>query len=560
MILQGYDHALMNLIPPDAGLVVEIGCGEGRLGADYKRRNPGGTYAGLETDDQLAALAATRLDRVITSEDYRRILEAPGRDQIHCLVIHLNHSMFAKLDAFQVIQDLSGGLSEQGVVLLGFANPRYWQSIKAMIPDTALPEADVLHLMDERQQVTRQTVEEIVQRAGLKLFNRIPVDESGPDYRQFLQTLKDELRLSGSELKAVNRANGPAYCILRAVKKIPAKRMLIQSMTLPPIAACNDIRIHQPELFLATIPGVMTRTAVNTVEISQPPPGERRVLIWQRPIMTRPDSLEKLRLFIRAGYLVKFDDDPRRWPTIVENDYLSFRGVHGVQTTTGVLADLLRQFNPNVEIFPNQIMELPEQKDRSEEGIVRIFFGALNREGDWQPLMPALNRVLKKNNGKLHINVVHDRAFYDQLETSTKSFQPVCDYGRYLRLLQASDISLLPLEPTEFNRYKSDLKFIENAAHRVVTLASPVVYGESIREDITGMLFHNVQEFEDKLDRLVTDKVLRRRISDEALQWVINHRMLNSHYRRRYEWYRKMLKKLPELNLELKQRMPGLFN
>ena len=94
------------------------------------------------------------------------------------------------------------------------------------------------------------------------------------------------------------------------------------------------------------------------------------------------------------------------------------------------------------------------------------------------------------------VQVVYDRAFFDALATPHKSFEPLCSYDRYHELLDAADIALLPLEPTRFNQHKSDLKFIECAAHGVAVLASPTVYDRTINDGETGLIYHSIAEFD----------------------------------------------------------------
>lgn len=86
------------------------------------------------------------------------------------------------------------------------------------------------------------------------------------------------------------------------------------------------------------------------------------------------------------------------------------------------------------------------------------------------------------------VQVIYDRALFDGLDTPHKSFEPICSYDRYKSLLHAADIALLPLEPTRFNRHKSDLKFIECASQGAVALASPTVYERTIRHGETGII------------------------------------------------------------------------
>ena len=77
---------------------------------------------------------------------------------------------------------------------------------------------------------------------------------------------------------------------------------------------------------------------------------------------------------------------------------------------------------------------------------------------------------------------------------------------------------------------------------------------------MTGVLFHDEDEFESKLSELITDRETRSRISGQALDWVTDHRMLNRHYHKRFEWYCQLLDRLPELNQDLQKRVPELFN
>ena len=57
---------LLDRIPLDARVVLDVGCGSGALGAEYKRRNPGCRYLGIEPDPDAARIAARRLDEVAT--------------------------------------------------------------------------------------------------------------------------------------------------------------------------------------------------------------------------------------------------------------------------------------------------------------------------------------------------------------------------------------------------------------------------------------------------------------------------------------------------------------
>ncbi len=157
------------------------------------------------------------------------------------------------------------------------------------------------------------------------------------------------------------------------------------------------------------------------------------------------------------------------------------------------------------------------------------------------------------------MQVVYDLAFFDALTTPHKAFEPLCSYDRYHELLHAADIVLLPLEPTRFNQHKSDLKFIECAAHGAAALASPTVYGAAIKHEETGVVYHSPAEFGLLLEKLINDGPLRRRLGRNAYRHVAAHRLLKNHFLSRLNWYRRMLARLSELDAELRVRVPELF-
>ena len=157
----------------------------------------------------------------------------------------------------------------------------------------------------------------------------------------------------------------------------------------------------------------------------------------------------------------------------------------------------------------------------------------------------------------MRAQVVYDRAFFDGLETPFKLFEPLCSYERYHELLDAADIAFLPLAATRFNEHKSDLKFIECAAHSVACVASPTVYESTILDGETGLIYRSTDEIVSQLERLIGEAGLVQRIGENARRYVAEKRMLASHFRARHEWYRTMLDCKKELELELHARCPS---
>ncbi len=107
---------------------------------------------------------------------------------------------------------------------------------------------------------------------------------------------------------------------------------------------------------------------------------------------------------------------------------------------------------------------------------------------------------------------------------------------------------------------KSDLKFLECAAHGVAALASPTVYEQTIEDGKNGLTYRDPQDFVEKLSTLIEDGEFRRRLGQHTYQWGGEHRLLCRHYRERYDWYRQMYARLPELNEALERRIPGILS
>ena len=159
---------------------------------------------------------------------------------------------------------------------------------------------------------------------------------------------------------------------------------------------------------------------------------------------------------------------------------------------------------------------------------------------------------------RLSFQIVHDRQFFDALNTPHKAFTPTCDYDTYLQLLGSSEICFMPLSDTPFNRAKSDLKFIECGSCRVATVASSVVYGDSIQHAQTGLLFRDAGELYSALLQLLALPESARALGDAARHYVTEQRMLAYQVAPRIAWYRTLWQRRDTLNAALDARMAEL--
>ena len=424
---------------------------------------------------------------------------APGVD---CLIFGdvLEHMV----DPWAVLARLAGWVRDGGQVLACIPNVQHYSVIVGLLRGSWTYQDEGLLDRTHLRFFTLEGVQDLFARAGLSVFDIQPrwwADESFDRFQQVMAPVLGPLGIDPAPFASQTRA---VQYVVRAVRGAGAPRRMVVWSLLGSVIG-SEVRVQEPNRFLATIPGVRTLagTGVQFADLGRVLPGEEKVFLQQRVIIPTADHLRLQRALIEQGYLIvaEFDDDPLHFADLVASDFFALRSCHCVQTTTELLAATLRAYNPHVQVFPNQVAELPPPRPReAEPGPTTIFFGALNREADWAPVMPALNRVLRDRKGRVRVQVVYDRAFFDALETEDKVFEPLCPYDRYHALLDQADVAILPLEPTRFNRHKSDLKFLESAAHGVAALASPTVYGEVIRQGETGLIYESPDDFADAVD------------------------------------------------------------
>lgn len=332
----------------------------------------------------------------------------------------------------------------------------------------------------------------------------------------------------------------------------------ILSIITDPI--CAAVRLYDPSNMMGSRPDVETRISLMetpeavAAQLAALSPEQRAVVIFERQIFQTVETAEaRYRAMVAGRNLVihDFDDYPAYIPGFAGAGGLEFSGCHAMQTTTPALADFFREYNPNVLVFPNQLKELPAERSYSAlNEQVTIFFGALERQSSYLDIMPVLNLLIGVYGARLRFLVTADRRFYDALETTNKEYigsESMADYADYTGAIGRSDIALLPLRDSEFNRMKSDLKFIEVAANGAVALASPTVYAATIRDGQTGFIYHSPQEFCDRLQLLIDNPVLRIETARRAYRYVRDNRLLVQHYEERLAAYRELLARWPEL-------------
>jgi 2-polyprenyl-3-methyl-5-hydroxy-6-metoxy-1,4-benzoquinol methylase/glycosyltransferase involved in cell wall biosynthesis len=550
---------ILDKIPLSARVVLDVGCAKGALGAAYLRRNPNARMLGVDIDPASIAAAQGRLTEVACTDVETDALPFAVPEGIDCIIYGdvLEHLR----DPWALLKRHALLLNEGGTMLVCMPNIEHW-TMTLMLLNGGFDYADD-GIMDRThlRWFTPRTMGAALANAGLTLSDVAPRVFNPDGVQKFTAAITPALRaINVDPADYLNRA-GPLQFVWRA-RKNPPPRIVLNATMLAPLGGVSDVRVVEP------LRALRTDSAVIGVIASEPDlqpilPDYAKIVILHRPLLIGEGGLDRVKALIAKGYLIvsEFDDHPVFMASrgVQMDQVLTFRAVHAVQTSTPALAEVLGAENPEIGMFPNGIFELPEIRNFRNPDQLTLFFGALNRGEDWAPLMPALNEVARAVGARLKFSVVHDQGFFDALESPHKSFTPTCDYPAYLNLLGEADIAFMPLEDNVFNRAKSDLKFIEASACRVVSLASSVVYANSIEDGKTGLIFRNPVEMRAHLLRLLAYPEASRKIADAARNYVAQKRMLAYQAADRLAWYRSLWERRDALNEALKARVPALF-
>lgn len=546
---------LLERIPLTAMTVLDVGCATGALGMQYKRLNPRVRYFGIEMDEEACLLAAERIDHVVQA-DVDLVVSPFGEQRFDCIIYGdvLEHLR----DPWKVLTAHVALLNPGGVVLICMPNVEHWSFACRLLQGGWNYDDEGLFDRTHLRWFSLRTTHGAIMAAGLvphDVAARI-FDEAACD--AFVRALLPSLQALNVDPGEYRRRAAPLQHVWRATLQ-PVERFNVISTMLAPIGGVSEVRVTQPMRALSTLPDMLCMVT-QTAEMPQFRADSPKIFIFHRPLLAGEEGLVPIRQLIALGYVVicEFDDHPDYIPVLQRPDIQNFRAVHAVQTTTMPLAEVLAQRNPEVAVFPNAVDRLADAQNFADPNRMTLFFGGLNRENEWPGMLEPLNEAIAVAGDRLHFQIVSDEAFFHGLNTPHKTFTPLCDYETYIDLLRRCEISFMPLMDTAFNRCKSDLKYLEASAARVVSLASPTVYDQVIEDGRTGLVFHDASELRQKLLALVANPGAALAMAEAARSHVAQHRMLAYQIGARANWYHSLWARRDALNHALLARVPEL--
>lgn len=156
---------------------------------------------------------------------------------------------------------------------------------------------------------------------------------------------------------------------------------------------------------------------------------------------------------------------------------------------------------------------------REPDGIVRILYGSgsLAHDDDLALAAGALARILHTY-PQTQLWLLGPVSLPLQLEAHAGRVRRLeaMPFDDYLSQLASADITIAPLLSTDFNRFKSQVKYLEAALVGTPLVASPTVYAEYAIDGDTALIAHDEQQWVDALSRLIEDPDLRARLAHSA--------------------------------------------
>ena len=222
-----------------------------------------------------------------------------------------------------------------------------------------------------------------------------------------------------------------------------------------------------------------------------------------------------------------------------------------VTTTTELLADVFREFNPNTKVLPNCIdfslwKKLPF---KPHQGIRVGWTGGYSHFEDWKILANVLPEFMRQNQNVTL--VILGQKFegtlkgIDPKRIEYRGWCPTPAYP-YVSAILDLDFAVIPLVDSDFNNCKSPIKWLEMAALGVPSVSSYCLPYSEMMDLVpdNGMFVeaNSISGWLLSLNKMTQDHEMRRQMGIAAKQTVENHYDIEKRWPLWVETYESLLK------------------
>jgi tetratricopeptide (TPR) repeat protein len=173
---------------------------------------------------------------------------------------------------------------------------------------------------------------------------------------------------------------------------------------------------------------------------------------------------------------------------------------------------------PRRALFPNHLWEMPAPAEKPP-GLRLGWGGSVGHREDLREVLPVLSAALARHPGATLCLMAAPsfRELLSGLPPDRVEFTPGGSLEAYRRWVAALHVGICPLQPSDWNRSRSDVKWLEYASCGVVPLVADLDPYAAVRDGETGLRFRGASELGPLLDRVLGDAALRERIARGAL-------------------------------------------
>ena len=235
-----------------------------------------------------------------------------------------------------------------------------------------------------------------------------------------------------------------------------------------------------------------------------------------------------------------------------------------VTASTPLLADQIRRFNENVEVFENAVdPTIPMwHDDFVPDRYVRFgYFGGSTHWPDVKLLKGTPEELWRTEKGKYKLFLFgHTRGsisqnYLDIFTSYGRIKEPVLAFPvapvmhsperpSYVRYYNFVDAVLVPLVDNKFNNLKSELKLVEAGIFRKPVIVSDVWPYRYVANENNALLVRKPDDWARHMRTLIHEPELRKELGENLFKTIKDRYDLRVVNKKRAEFYRKIVKKL----------------
>ena len=259
--------------------------------------------------------------------------------------------------------------------------------------------------------------------------------------------------------------------------------------------------------------------------------------------------------FAKSGAKVIFDFDDAIWHMDVSEGNKKFKFLKNPSKTGDIialsdlifagnqyLADYAKLNNKNIVIVPTTIdakeyqrMSLPK-----DVAVCIGWSGSVTTIKHFEFAIPILERIKEKYGNKVKIKVIGDGNYRNE---KLGVVGIGWSHADEVKELSGIDIGIMPLPNDEWAKGKCGLKGLQYMALEIPTLMSPVgVNSEIIQDGVNGYLADGVEEWVEKISKLVESEELRKELGRKARQTVVEHYSIESEKNNYLKYFNELTK------------------